>query len=150
MATTNDSIVLKEEFEIANRRAADRQKNTTYATAAKYDRRIGRIVISLSTGVELAFSPHWAQGLETAKPDQLNDIEITPSGLGIHFPTLDVDLYLPALLEGALGSRQWMAQQLGIKGGQAATPTKTAAAKENGKLGGRPRKRTTIEEPKRY
>jgi hypothetical protein len=143
MAPTNDTTVTNEEFESANQRAEERLKNTPRATAAKYDRRISRIVISLSTGVELAFSPHWAQGLETAKPDQLEDIEITPSGLGIHFPTLDADLYLPALLEGALGSRHWIARQLGAKGGRMVTPAKAAAAKENGKLGGRPKKKAT-------
>ena len=50
------------------------------------------------------FPPHLAGGLDQAKPDDLVDIEISPSGLGLHFPKLDADLYLPALLEGALGS----------------------------------------------
>ena len=143
MAPMSDTAVTDEEFEAASQQAAQRLKNTPRATAAKYDRRIGRIVISLSTGVELAFSPHWAQGLEAAKPDQLDGIEITPSGMGIHFPALDADLYLPALLEGALGSCNWMAQQLGAKGGRAATTAKAAAARENGKLGGRTKKKAT-------
>jgi hypothetical protein len=47
--------------------------------------------------------------LEKATPAQLEPIEISPSGFGIHFPKLDADLYLPALLEGFLGSRKWMA-----------------------------------------
>jgi hypothetical protein len=58
----------------------------------------------------------------------------------VHFPKLDVDLYIPALLEGFLGSRQWMAAQIGKLGGQASTEAKSAAARENGKRGGRPRK----------
>lgn len=55
---------------------------------------------------------HDAQGLEEARSAQLADIEISPSGLGLHFPQLDADLYLPALLHGLLGSRQWMAQAM--------------------------------------
>jgi hypothetical protein len=39
----------------------------------------------------------------------LSKIEISPSGLGLHFPAIDADLYLPALLDGFLGSRRWMA-----------------------------------------
>jgi hypothetical protein len=39
-------------------------------------------------------------------------MEISPSGLGIHFPRLDADLYLPTILEGFLGSRKWMASTL--------------------------------------
>jgi hypothetical protein len=38
----------------------------------------------------------------------LDTIEISPAGLGIHFPKLDADIYLPAILEGLLGSRAWM------------------------------------------
>jgi hypothetical protein len=67
-------------------------------------------------------------------------IEITPSGLGIHFPKLDADLYLPALLEGFLGSRRWIAAQMGRIGGKASTKAKSTAARRNGRLGGRPRK----------
>lgn len=128
------------EFEAATRRAAERSRKTPVATAARYDRRIGRIVIDLSSGLEVAFRPHDAQGLERAKPDDLGEIEISPSGLGIHFPRLDADLYLPALLEGFLGSRRWMAAEMGKRGGKATTEVKAAAARENGRLGGRPRK----------
>ena len=45
-----------------------------------------------------------------------------------------------ALLEGFLGSRRWMAAEMGQRGGKATTEAKAAAARENGKLGGRPRK----------
>jgi hypothetical protein len=134
MAIHND------EFEAANKRAAERQGKTPKATAVRYDRRIGRIVIDLSSGIEIAFRPHDAQGLEHAKTDDLSEIEISPSGLGIHFPRLDADLYLPALLEGFLGSRKWMAAEMGKRGGKATTEAKAAAARENGRLGGRPRK----------
>jgi hypothetical protein len=129
-----------DEFEQANRRGRARMARAPIALAARYDRRIGRIVVDLSTGLEIAFRPHDAQGLETAKPAQLAEIEISPSGLGLHFPALDADLYLPALLEGFLGSRRWMAAALGSAGGKAATEAKAAAARANGKLGGRPRK----------
>jgi len=74
-----------------------------------------------------------------ARPSKLREIEITPTGLGIHFPQIDADLYLPSLLDGFLGSKMWMSR-LGQRGGSAASPAKAAAARANGKLGGRPRK----------
>jgi hypothetical protein len=80
------------------------------------------------------------QGLEDASPAQLSQIEITPSGFGLHFPKLDADLYVPSLLEGTLGSRKWMAARLGAQGGKARTKAKATAARANGALGGRPRK----------
>lgn len=125
---------------LAEARAAARLATQPTAVTARYDRRVGRVVIGLSSGLEIAFKPHDAQGLQDARPAQLADIEISPSGLGLHFPQLDADLYLPALLQGFLGSRSWMAQAMGKAGGLAATEQKAAAARANGRLGGRPRK----------
>ena len=110
------------------------------AIDARYDRRSGRVVVALSSGIDVMFSPESAQGLAGAKPAQLGAIVISPSGLGLHFPKLDADLYLPALLDGWLGSRRWMAARMGERGGRARSAAKRAASRENGKLGGRPRK----------
>ena len=66
----------------------------------------------------MAFSPRDAQGLEHGSPSQLDKIEITSSGFGIDFPNFDADIHLPALLEGFLGSKEWMASRLGGGGGK--------------------------------
>jgi hypothetical protein len=138
----NEIKISPAEFAQANRLGREMQSNTPRAVSAGYDRRIDRVVIHLSTGIDIAFPPHIAQGLENATPGQLAEIEISPSGFGIYFPLLDADLYVPALLEGFLGSRKWMASRLGAKGGKSTSPAKTAAAKRNGRNGGRPRKKT--------
>ena len=65
-----------------------------------------RVIIALSSGIDVMLSPDKAQGLQGAKPAQLAAIGISPSGFGLHFPKLDADLYLPALLNGWLGSRR--------------------------------------------
>jgi hypothetical protein len=88
----------------------------------------------------VSFSPSDVEGLEDARPSQLNEIEISPSGFGIHFPAVDADLYVPGLLEGFLGSKAWMASRLGQLGGQSRSKAKKLASRANGKLGGRPRK----------
>jgi len=133
-------MAIDNHFEAANRRAKRLQSSIPTALAAHYDHTSGRIVIRLSSGLDVSFSPRDAQGLEHARPAQLESIEISPSGFGIHFPKLDADLYLPGLLEGFLGSRRWMASRLGQTGGKSRSSAKRAAAKVNGKLGGRPRK----------
>ena len=127
----------------AEQRMRERMESSPRAIAARYDRRVSRIVVGLSNGLELAFPPRLAEGLADAKPGDLAAIEITPTGLGLNWPKLDADLYLPALLEGVFGSPRWMASLLGKSGGLARTPAKAAAARANGRKGGRPRKRAS-------
>lgn len=134
----------EKEIEAANKRAAARLAKTPTAIRARYDRRIGCLVIDLSTGFSIEFKPHKIQGLEEARPEQLTKIEISPSGFSIHFPDLDADLYLPGLLEGVFGSRRWMASQLGKIGGRSSSAAKTAASRSNGRLGGRPKKKPRL------
>lgn len=127
-------------FNAANQRGAATQATFPAAVAVGYDRRSARVVVKLASGLHITFAPRDVQGLEQAQPDDLTGAEISPSGLGIHYPKLDADIYLPALLEGFLGTQRWMAAQRGKAGGSATTPAKAAAARANGKLGGRPRK----------
>jgi hypothetical protein len=133
MASRND-------FKQADRRAKDLKARIPQVVSAYYDRKSGRIVVHLSSKLIVSFSPGDAEGLEGAQPSQLKEIEISPSGFGIHFPAVDADLYIPGLLEGFLGSKAWMASKLGQIGGRSRSEGKQAAARVNGKLGGRPRK----------
>jgi hypothetical protein len=89
---------------------------------------------------DISFAPRAVQGLARVKSADLAKIEISPSGFGLHVPSLDADIYLPALLEGFFGSRKWMAAQLGQRGGRTTSPAKAKAARRNGRLGGRPKK----------
>ena len=130
----------RDQFELASRRGKALRESTPRVISARYDLRSGRIVIRLSSNLEVNFSPRDAQGLEHATPAKLQDIQVTPSGFGIHFPKLDADLYVPAILEGFLGSKKWMAARLGQLGGASRSRAKRAASKRNGALGGRPRK----------
>ena len=130
----------RDTFERANERARDLQTRIPRAVSARYDRKTGVIVIHLSSKLIVSFSPSDVEGLEGAKPAQLSEIEISPSGFGIHFPALDADLYVPGLLEGFLGSEAWMASRLGQIGGRSRSRAKKAASRANGRLGGRPRK----------
>ncbi|WP_372023463.1 DUF2442 domain-containing protein [Tistrella mobilis] len=89
-----------------------------YAVAARYDRRTGRVVVKLNTEVQISFPPRLAEGLAGAAPEDLAVIEISPSGLGLHWPRLDADLYVPGLMAGQLGSKRWMTAQFGAAGGR--------------------------------
>ena len=133
-------MVLNSDFLRANRRGSRLRERMPTVVAARYASKIGRIVLSLSSGLDITFPPECAQALGHASSSDLKEIEISPSGLGIYFPKLDVDLYVPALLEGSMGSRKWMAARLGAAGGSSTSRAKKRASRANGKLGGRPRR----------
>jgi hypothetical protein len=131
--------VTEHEFDQAEKRMAA-LREAGYAISARYDRRASRVVVQMNTGVQLAFPAKLAEGLAGASPENLAEIEISPAGLGLHWPKLDADVYVPALLQGVFGSKNWMARQLGASGGRSRTEAKIAAARANGRKGGRPKK----------
>lgn len=90
-----------EQFEAAQARGQDRL-NGPRAGSAHFDQERNRIVVRLTTGIELSFAPQGVQGLQDAAPEDLHEIRIDALGLGVHFPALDADLYVPALLEELL------------------------------------------------
>jgi hypothetical protein len=110
------------------------------AASAHYDAGRNRVIVRLTTGVEIGFAPRDVEGLRHASIDDLKAIEVEAFGLGIHFPRLDADLYVPGLLQGVLGSKRWMAAQLGSAGGRARSHAKVAASGANGGRSGRSRK----------
>jgi len=129
-----------EEFAAATARAEQRYRDHPHIVKARYDHKLGRVILTLSSGAWFAFRPEDAQGLQEASISQLRKIEITPSQFGIDFPLLDVQFDVGGLLLGHFGSRKWMAQRLGAAGGSSRSKAKATAARTNGKLGGRPRK----------
>lgn len=95
------------------------------------------LIVGLSNRRRLVLPIEDLQGLGNATHEQIQNYELLGRGTGISFPELDVDLYVPALIEGVYGNRRWMAQ-LGSKGGRARTEAKRLAARANGAKGGRP------------
>jgi hypothetical protein len=128
-----------EQFEAAKNRGDDRLRGPP-AESAHYDAGRNRVIIRLTTGVEIGFAPRDVEGLQRASMEDLRAVEVEVFGLGIHFPTLDADLYVPALLEGVLGANHWMAARLGSAGRRSRSTVRALASPENGKRGGRARK----------
>jgi hypothetical protein len=84
--------------------------------SARHDRRVGCVVVELNNGIELGFRPQTEQGLEMGRVEDLETITVSLSGLGLHFPAVDADVYLPGLIARWLGSRKWMAKHMGQTG----------------------------------
>lgn len=110
------------------------------AISARYSRKTGRVTIELMNGCSYVFPTRLVQDLSEANPDDLADVEVDGMGFNLHWPKLDVDLYVPALVAGIFGTQDWMRKALARQAGRATSAAKTAAARENGRKGGRPRK----------
>ena len=106
---------------------------------AAYDAATDEIAIGFENGVRMAFPRHLLEGLAGAPATQLRQIDITGPGTGLYWTQLGVGHYVRGLLDGVFGTRRWM-QELGRRGGATTTAAKSAAARENGKMGGRPKK----------
>jgi hypothetical protein len=132
----HDVITTDAEIEAALTRAKLHDSDPR-ALAVEHIPALKLLIVGLSNGRRLVLPIEDVQGLGNATHKQIQNYELLGRGTGISFPELDVDLYVPALIEGVYGNRRWMAQ-LGKKGGSAKTEAKRLAAKANGAKGGRP------------
>lgn len=96
----------RDAFELARLRGERRRVSEPFATGVRYDARQRRILVDLNTGLTIMFPPSMVEGLQDAKLRDLREIEISPSGFGLHFPRIDADIYLPGLLGGRPRKRE--------------------------------------------
>lgn len=78
------------------------------AVAGYFDAESGKVIIQFENGAEFRFPSKLGLGLANASEAELSNIKISPSGLGIHWPDIDVGLSISHLLEGIYGTKRWM------------------------------------------
>jgi hypothetical protein len=110
------------------------------AVAARYDAKTGRVVLDLANGCVYAFPTALVEDLQGATPETLAGVEVDGLGFNLHWPDIDVDLFVPALIAGIFGTKAWMTRELARRAGQVTSEAKASAARINGAKGGRPRK----------
>ena len=121
----------------AKARAARSRKRGLRAISVKYDAQSKRVVMETTTGHLFGFPVAAIPSLRDARAEDLRQVELTPSGSGLHWDNLDVDLDVPALILSVLG-RQERVRELARAAGSVTSEKKAAAAKANGAKGGRP------------
>jgi Protein of unknown function (DUF2442) len=131
-------VTIDVEIEAALERAK-LHDNDPLARSVEYVQKLNLLIVGLTNGRRLVIPVEDVEGLEKATHRQLKKYELHGRGSDISFPELDVDLYVPALIEGIYGNRRWMAQ-LGSKGGRVKSAAKRRASRANGAKGGRPKK----------
>jgi hypothetical protein len=138
----HEVITTDAEIEAALKRAKLHDSDPR-ALAVEHIPGLNLLIVELSNERRLVLPIEDIQGLGNATHEQIQNYKLLDRGTGISFPELDVDLYVPALIEGVYGNRRWMAQ-LGKKGGSAKTEAKRRAAKANGAKGGRPARAAAV------
>ncbi|WP_414900782.1 DUF2442 domain-containing protein [Sphingomonas flavalba] len=128
------------QFEAAEARGRVAMETEPRATAARYNRKTGRVTVDLVNGCTYVFPSYLVQELSDASPDDLADVEVDGVGFNLHWPKLDADVYVPALVAGVFGTKDWMSKALARQAGRSKSPAKTAASRANGAKGGRPKK----------
>jgi hypothetical protein len=115
------------------------------ATRAWYDAVNGRVMLELVGGFVFGFPPGVSPRLASAAPGQLAAVEVEAGGEGLHWEELDEDLSVPGLLAQSFNLRRWAGKYLG----GSTSDAKAAAARENGRKGGRPRGTRAVAETRR-
>jgi hypothetical protein len=115
--------------------------------AARYRRSSGKLEVEYDNGISIGVPVTMIQDIatlpEAPTAAALAKIEVSGSGRYIDFPKIDASIYGPAFLQGVFGTKAWMGQ-LARTMGASKSPAKAAAARENGRKGGRPRKSPPI------
>ena len=122
----------------AGRRAA---RTEPRAASAAYLADEQALRIELTNGASVTLPVRLIPGLATAAARDIQSLEILGRGGGLHWERLDLDVRVPALIASVFEGRAWMAE-LGRSGGKRSSPAKVAAARKNGRKGGRPRARS--------
>lgn len=113
------------------------------AKRAFFSEKTNSINIELESGITIAIPRTLIQGLSGASVRDVTQIEILPGGTALHWNKMNVGFTVRGLMSGIYGTRAWMAD-LGRKGGKATSPAKAAAARANGKKGGRPTRQVAV------
>lgn len=127
-------------FDAAEARGRAMLDTEPRAVSARYDAKSRRVVLDLANGCVYAFPTELVEDLQGATAEDLGSVEVDGLGFNLHFPALDVDLQVPALIAGVFGTKAWMTRELARRAGQATSEAKAAAARANGAKGGRPKR----------
>jgi hypothetical protein len=142
MATSEVSARDRERYAEARARGKARAGDASAVVSARYDSDADAIDLRFGGGGSMSIPRKLVPGLERATETTIESIVVSPAGDALSWPSLNVDVYVPGLVERAFGTRLFAAST-GRRGGRRRSKVKAAAAKANGSKGGRPRKRLT-------
>ncbi len=127
-------------YAAARRRAREDDATEPRASAVRYDESKDTFVLSLRDGVVLLIPRTRIPGLTGDNSGAFARVELDDDGEYLCWSELDVDHAVPILVAAVLGIRT--VQENARRAGSVKSAAKTMAVRENGRKGGRPRKKT--------
>ena len=127
-----DDAEFERQFEAATREGREADRIEPRATAVGYDAGKGLVLVELRSGFVFGFPPERIPGLESKTAKQLAGARVSPSGDGLHWDDLDVQVSLTGLVSDALKLEVWAPRLMG----QLRSEAKARAARLNGLKGG--------------
>lgn len=97
--------------------------------------------VELRSGAIVTIPINLIPELATKPVEKLAKVKVDGFGEGLLWPSIDVAISAPGLLEKFFGYAT--RAKIARAGGRARTPKKVAAARKNGRKGGRPKQRAT-------
>ena len=132
----------RERFARARGRGQARLRDSSAVISARYDATHDAIDLMFRGGGSMTIPRHIVPGLEDAPAAHVASIGVSPAGDALSWPSLDIDIYVPGLVERAFGTRLFAAAS-GQRRGRRKSKAKAAAARATGTRGGRPRRRVS-------
>ena len=129
---------LRSNFARASRAGIRAAKTEARASTVAYRSMEHALRIELTNGAAITLPVELIPSLRRAAPQDIRAVEILGRGGGLHWESLDLDLSVPGLLSSVFAGPEWLAE-LGRVGGRKSSAAKAAAARRNGRKGGRPR-----------
>ena len=106
----------REHFARARARGAARAADPSAVVDARYDAARDAINLEFRSGAVITIPRHVVPSLGAVSPLALSGISVSPAGDALSWPLLDVDVYIPGLVERACGTRLF-ARATGQRGG---------------------------------
>lgn len=142
MASAKITADDRERFGRARELGQIQARDPSSVIGARFNERRDVLELNFAGGGTMVIPRELIPGLEDAAGSVLAAVSVSPAGDAISWRSIDIDVYVPSLVEHAFG-RRLFAAATGRKGGRRTSRAKVAAAKANGARGGRPRKPLT-------